>query len=61
MPVVTIQMYEGRTVEQKRELVTAITEAIVRIAKTTPEATEVIIHDIPRHNWGIAGKLASDS
>jgi 4-oxalocrotonate tautomerase len=61
MPVVTIQMYEGRTVEQKRELVTAITEAIVRIAKTTPEATEVIIHDVPRHNWGIAGKLASDS
>ncbi|MCC6176455.1 MAG: 4-oxalocrotonate tautomerase [Chloroflexi bacterium] len=61
MPVVTIQMYEGRTVEQKRELVAAITEAVVRIAKTTPEATEIIIHDVPRHNWAMAGKLASDS
>lgn len=53
-------MYEGRTIEQKRELVAALTEAIVRIAKTTPEATEIIITDVPRHNWGQAGKLASD-
>ncbi|MFN8521772.1 MAG: 4-oxalocrotonate tautomerase [Chloroflexota bacterium] len=61
MPLVTIHMYEGRTIEQKRELVQAITEAVVRIAKTTPEATEVIITDVPRHNWAQAGKLASDS
>ena len=61
MPLITVQMYEGRTIEQKRELVAAITEAIVRIAKTTPDATDVIIHDIPRHNWSHAGKLASDS
>jgi 4-oxalocrotonate tautomerase len=61
MPLITVHMFEGRTVEQKRELVAALTEAIVRIAKTTPEATEVVIHDVPRHNWGQAGKLASDS
>jgi len=61
MPVVTIHMYEGRTLEQKRELVAAITEAVVRIAKTTADATEVIIHDVPRHNWAIAGKLASET
>ncbi len=61
MPLITVQMFEGRTVEQKRELVAAITEAVVRIAKTTPEATEVIITDVPKHNWAHAGKLASDS
>jgi 4-oxalocrotonate tautomerase len=61
MPLITVQMYEGRTVEQKRELVAALTEAVVRIAKTTPEATQIIIQDVPRHNWASAGKLASDS
>jgi 4-oxalocrotonate tautomerase len=61
MPLVTIHMYEGRTIDQKRELVAAITDAVVRIAKTTPEATDVVIHDVPRHNWAHAGKLASDS
>jgi 4-oxalocrotonate tautomerase len=60
MPLITVQMYEGRTVEQKRELVAALTEAVVRIAKTTPEATQIIITDIPKHNWANAGKLASD-
>ena len=60
MPLVTIHMYEGRTVEQKRELVAAVTDAVVRIVKTTPEATDVVIIDVPRHNWSRAGKLASD-
>ena len=61
MPLVTVHMFEGRTVEQKRELVAAITEAVVRIAKTTPEATTIVIQDVPRHNWANSGKLASDS
>ena len=61
MPLVQIHLYEGRTVDQKRELVAAITEAVARIAKTTPEATDVIITDVPKHDWARAGKLASDS
>jgi 4-oxalocrotonate tautomerase len=61
MPVVTVQMYEGRTVEQKRALVEAITRAMVDIAKTRSDAVNVIIQDVPRTNWGLDGKLASDS
>jgi 4-oxalocrotonate tautomerase len=60
MPVVTIQMYEGRTVDQKRALVEAITRAMVEIAKTRADAVNVIIQDVPRTNWGLDGKLASD-
>jgi 4-oxalocrotonate tautomerase len=60
MPLVTVQMFEGRTIEQKRELVAAITDAVVKIAKTTPEATTVIINEMPREHWATAGKLASD-
>ncbi len=60
MPVVTVQMYEGRTIEQKRALADAITRAMVEIAKTTPEAVNVIIQDVARTNWAVSGKLASD-
>ena len=56
MPLVSVHMLEGRTVEQKRELVAAITEAVVRITQTTPAATTVV----PRENWASSGKLASD-
>ncbi|MBI3078670.1 MAG: 4-oxalocrotonate tautomerase [Deltaproteobacteria bacterium] len=60
MPVVTVEMWEGRTVEQKRRLVRAITQAMVEHARAEPHALHVIIHEIPRQNWAKAGTLAVD-
>jgi len=60
MPTITIQWYAGRTVEQKRALVAAITEAMVRIGKTTPDQVHIVFHDVDRTNWGVGGTLASD-
>ncbi|MCH7895537.1 MAG: 4-oxalocrotonate tautomerase [candidate division NC10 bacterium] len=60
MPVVHIQMIEGRSVEQKRQLAEAITRALVDIAKTAPEAVNIVIDDYPRTNWAKAGKLMSE-
>jgi 4-oxalocrotonate tautomerase len=60
MPTIIIQMYKGRTKQQKADLAKAITEDVVRIAKTTPEATQVIFHEVDKENWATAGILASD-
>jgi len=60
MPLVTIQLLEGRSVEQKKQLVEAITKALVDIAKTEPEAVTIIFDDYPRHNWARAGRLMSE-
>ena len=60
MPVVTVELWEGRTVEQKRKLVGAITDAMVEHAGANPEALHVIIHEIPRENWSRAGVLGVD-
>jgi 4-oxalocrotonate tautomerase len=54
-------MWTGRTEAQKRELTRVITDAMVNIANTTPEATIVIFGDIDKEDWGQGGKLASDS
>ncbi len=59
MPVVTVEMWEGRTVEQKKQLVEGITAVIVNTG-VPPEAVQVILKDNPKHNWAIAGKLASE-
>jgi 4-oxalocrotonate tautomerase len=61
MPIVRIEMWTGRTVAQKKELARVITDAMVNIAHTTPEATIVIFEDIPRENWAQAGELASET
>lgn len=60
MPVVTIKMLEGRTVEQKRQLAEVITKIMVDIANAKPEGTTVIIEDYPKHNWAMGGKLMSE-
>lgn len=60
MPVVTVEMWEGRTLEQKRSLVKAITEAMVTHAKAHPDHLHVIIHEIPKESWGRNGMLGSE-
>jgi 4-oxalocrotonate tautomerase len=60
VPVVTVEMWEGRTHEQKRALVAAITEAMVRHAGASSDHLHVIIHEVPKHNWGRAGRLGSE-
>jgi len=59
MPVVIVEMWEGRTVEQKKQLVEGITAVIVNTGVPL-EAVQVILKDNPKHNWAIAGKLASE-
>jgi len=59
MPVVIVEMWEGRTIEQKKQLVEGITSSFAKIG-VPQEAVQVIIKDNPRHNWAIGGKLASE-
>jgi 4-oxalocrotonate tautomerase len=57
MPVVIVEMWEGRTREQKQKLVEAITKAMVEHCGAGPEHLHVIIHDVPRDSWARNGKL----
>jgi len=60
MPIITVQMWSGRTKAQKSELARAITDAVVTIAHTRAEDTIVIFEDVDRENWAQGGELASD-
>jgi len=60
MPFVTIILREGRSVEQKREMVKAVTEAIARTTNAKPEAVHIVVHDEPATNIGSGGLLLAD-
>ena len=60
MPIVTVELVSGRTVEQKRAVAKAITEAVVEHLKTSPESVTVIFRDASRENIATAGVLFSD-
>lgn len=60
MPWITVQLLTGRTVEQKRELVAALTCETSRICGCATDAVSIVIEDVDKDNWGIGGILASE-
>ena len=58
MPLMTIEAFEGRTTEQKRQLAQDITEVVVRNFNVQPDAVTIVIHELRRENYAKAGKLA---
>ena len=59
MPVVIVEMWEGRTAEQKEKLIKSITRAFEESLGTKPESLHIVIHDVPKINWGTKGEQAS--
>lgn len=60
MPTINVQLFEGRTLEQKRVFIKAVTEATVASLGCSVDAVEIIIEDVKRENWATGGKLWSD-
>ena len=60
MPTYHVEMMEGRTIDQKKKLVEAITRVSVEILGGVPDSVDIIITDIKRENWATGGKLWSE-
>jgi 4-oxalocrotonate tautomerase len=60
MPVIQITMSQGRSVEQKRELVKVLTKETARIMKTQEEKIRILVYEVSKENWGNAGVLGTD-
>ncbi|VBB07924.1 4-oxalocrotonate tautomerase [Lucifera butyrica] len=60
MPIVQIDMVEGRSAEQKRALAKKVTEAIVETAQCPAEAVTIVIRETTKQNIAKAGVLMSD-
>lgn len=60
MPLVVVKMLEGRSLDQKRQMVEEITDTIVRVAGTSIDQVDVVFEEYPRENWAKAGTLFSD-
>jgi 4-oxalocrotonate tautomerase len=57
MPYVKVEMFAGRTPQQKAALSKAITEAFVEHGGAKRESVWVVFDDVAKGNWAIAGEL----
>ena len=59
-PTYHVEMMEGRTLEQKKKLVAAITRVSVEILGGEADSVDILITDIKPENWATGGKLWSE-
>ena len=61
MPFVRIDLFEGRTLEQKKALAKEVTEAVVRNTGAPQSAVHVIINDMPEGTTSLKVKCAPNN
>ncbi|CAM5779559.1 MULTISPECIES: 4-oxalocrotonate tautomerase [Brevibacillus] len=55
MPIVQIQVLEGRDKQQIARLIASVTEAVVESLEVRPEQVRVIVSEVPPTHWGVGG------
>ncbi len=61
MPMVRIELFSGRTREQKARCAKEVTDALARTIGSKPEATQIIFVDVAKADWADNGKLCDES
>jgi len=59
LPVVIVETWVGKSDDQKATLIRGITRAFEEIG-VNPDELYIIIHDVPKTNWGMNGHQASN-
>lgn len=57
MPIITVDLFEGRSREQREQFAQAVTNAAVEILKAPADHTWVVFQDHPKTHWAMGGKL----
>jgi len=58
MPVVHIYVWAGISSDAKKRIIEGVTKTFTQLG-IPAEAVEVLIHELPKGNWGVGGEQAS--
>jgi len=59
MPIVRVEMFEGRDRETKQKLVKSLTAEMARVTGCSEASVHVVITDVSKEDWSIGGELAA--
>jgi 4-oxalocrotonate tautomerase len=59
MPIIRVEIQEGRSPETKERLIAALTSTVVETLGVSPEQVRVLLYELPKTHWGIAGRSAA--
>ncbi len=56
MPIIRVELWEGRSAQDKQKLMRRLTDATAEVIGCPEGAVQVLIFDVPKANWGIGGQ-----
>lgn len=59
MPVIHVMVWKGFSNAAKKRVINGITKVFTEMG-VPAEAIEVILHEVPKENWGVGGEQASE-
>ena len=60
MPFAQLYIAEGRTDDQKKQLIEKVTQAFVDALGVQPESVWITVQDVPKTAWGVGGKTLAE-
>ncbi|TBL79375.1 4-oxalocrotonate tautomerase [Paenibacillus thalictri] len=61
MPIVNIQILEGRPASKVKALISRVTDTVAEELEVPKERIRVLVTEVPKTHWGIAGVPVSDT
>ncbi|MFD1471256.1 2-hydroxymuconate tautomerase [Companilactobacillus mishanensis] len=61
MPLVHIDLIEGRSPEQLKAMVKEVTDAISKNTGAPAEHIHIVLNEMPKNHYSVGGVLASDN
>jgi hypothetical protein len=58
--IIEFSMFEGRSVEAKKQLIRLLFERVQKECGIAPQDLEITIFETPKHNWGFRGLLGDE-
>ena len=59
MPIITVNLLEGRSTENIEKMITRVSEAAASSLDAPIETVRVMVNEMPAHTFGIGGRSAS--
>ncbi|WP_028784780.1 2-hydroxymuconate tautomerase family protein [Thalassobacillus devorans] len=61
MPIAFLHILKGRKEGTKKQLIKEVNEAIVRNLNVDSEKVRIILQEVEKENWAVAGLTKADS
>lgn len=60
MPIVRLEILEGRPAALKADLIARVTTAVVESLAVSPEQVRVLLYELPAEHWAVGGRSMAE-